>query len=171
MTLVTITQAEFDTLSDERLGWVCVESTLLSIRGKDAAAKSEAITNLNRSQQALCMFRVFYDHAKDSAQEFYSWVSYLLQAPGYWTGVTGALRYFGDENLLKLLEDTKQVIEINGHNAHAGGIGAFKELERQELLHTMNELYERFQVIVSGSLKRISSFIRSNPQDFVILGK
>ncbi|TWK18430.1 hypothetical protein CHCC20375_4136 [Bacillus licheniformis] len=81
------------------------------------------------------------------------------------------MRYFGDENLLKLLEDTKQVIEINGHNVHAGGIGAFKELERQELLHTMNELYERFQVIVSGSLKRISSFIRSNPQDFVILGK
>ena len=116
------------------------------------------------------MFRVFYDHAKDSAQEFYSWVSYLLQAPGYWTGVTGALRYFGDENLLKLLEDTKQVIEINGHNAHAG-IGAFKELERQGLLHTMNELYERFQGIVSGSLKRISSFIRSNPQDFVILAK
>ncbi|KFM90145.1 MULTISPECIES: hypothetical protein [Bacillus] len=154
MTLVTITQAEFDTLSDERLGWVCVESTLLSIRGKDAAAKSEAITSLNRSQQALCMFRVFYDHAKDSAQEFYSWVSYLLQAPGYWTGVTGALRYFGDENLLKLLEDTKQVIEINGHNAD-----------------TMNELYERFQGIVSGSLKRISSFIRSNPQDFVILAK
>ncbi|TWJ44965.1 hypothetical protein CHCC5027_0851 [Bacillus paralicheniformis] len=81
-------------------------------------------------------------------------MSYLLQAPGYWTGVTGALRYFGDENLLKLLEDTKQVIEINGHNAD-----------------TMNELYERFQGIVSGSLKRISSFIRSNPQDFVILAK
>ncbi|MCY8435862.1 hypothetical protein [Bacillus haynesii] len=163
MTLVTITQAEFDTLSDERLGWVCVESTLLSIRGKDAAAKSEAITSLNKSQQALCMFRVFYDHAKDSAQEYYSWVSYLLQAPGYWTGVTGALRYFGDENLLKLLEDTKQVIEVNGHNAHAG-VGGFKELS-----HTMNELYERFQETVSGSLKRISSFIRSNPQDFVIL--
>ncbi|MDN5387588.1 MULTISPECIES: hypothetical protein [Bacillus] len=170
MTLVTITQAEFDTLSDERLGWICVESTLLSIRGKDATAKSEAITNLNRSQRALCMFRVFYDHAKDSAQEFYSWVSYLLQAPGYWTGVTGALRYFGDENLLKLLEDTKQVIETNGYNPHAG-VSAFKELERQGLLHTMNELYERFQGIVSGSLKRISSFIRSNPQDFVILAK
>ncbi len=171
ITFVTMTQAEFDALSDERLGWVCVESTLLSIRGKDAAAKSAAITSLNRSQQALCMFRVFYDHAKDSANEFYSWVSYLLQTPGYWTGVTGALNYFNDQNLLKLLEDTKQSIEINGHNAHAEG-DAFKERQRdQELLHIINRLYERFQEIVADSLIKIGDFIRSHPQDFVILAK
>ncbi|MFN2746593.1 hypothetical protein ACINLE_15335 [Bacillus sp. z60-18] len=117
------------------------------------------------------MFRVFYDHAKDSANEFYSWVSYLLQTPGYWTSVTGALNYFNDQNLLKLLEDTKQTIEINGHNAHAEG-DAFKERQRdQELLHIINRLYERFQEIVADSLIKIGDFIRSHPQDFVILAK
>lgn len=34
MTLVTMNQADFETLDDERLGWACVESTLLGIRGK-----------------------------------------------------------------------------------------------------------------------------------------
>ena len=93
--IVTMKQAEFDTLSDERLGWACVEPTLLGIRGKDAATKAEAITSLNRSQQALCMFRVFYDHAKDSASEYYYWVSYLLETPGYWLGVTGDCAIWG----------------------------------------------------------------------------
>ncbi|GAA0831608.1 hypothetical protein [Paenibacillus glucanolyticus] len=76
MTLVTMKQTDFDTLSDERLGWACVERTLAGIRGKDAAIKAQAITSLNQSQQALCMFRVFYDHAKDSASMYYSWIAY-----------------------------------------------------------------------------------------------
>ncbi|KZS48516.1 hypothetical protein AWU65_22540 [Paenibacillus glucanolyticus] len=76
MTLVTMKQTDFDTLSDERLGWACVERTLAGIRGKDAAVKAQAITSLNQSQQALCMFRVFYDHAKDSASMYYSWIAY-----------------------------------------------------------------------------------------------
>ncbi len=163
-------QVEFDTLSDERLGWACVESTLLGIRGKDAAAKEQAITSLNKSQQALCMFRVFYDHAKKSAIEYYSWISYLLQTPGYWPGVTGSLRYFSDQKMLQLLEDTKQVIKErnNKHN----GVAFYKDLEQDnELSHTVNRLYERFQEIVPNSLKRISTFIRSNQEDFVIIEK
>jgi len=139
-------------MSDERLGWACVESHLLSMRGKDAATKKQVMTRLNRSQQALCMFRVFYDHAKNSAGEYHSWISILLQEPGYWAGVIGGLRYFEDENLIHLLEETKLVIE-----------------REHEPSGTIDRLYVRFQEIESDSLKRISTFIRSNPQDFVLI--
>lgn len=173
MALVTMKQAEFDTLSDERLGWACVEHTLLGVRGKNAEAKEQVITSLNRSQQALCMFRVFYDHAKDSASEYYSWVAYLLQTPGYWPGVIGGLRYFDDQSMLQLLEDTKQVIEERNNRLNVPmEIASFKDLEQDiELSHAVNRLYERFQEIVPESLKRISTFIRENQQDFVILEK
>ncbi len=170
--IVTMKQAEFDTLSDERLGWACVESTLLGIRGKDATTKAETISSLNRSQQALCMFRVFYDHAKDSASEYYSWVSYLLETPGYWLGVTGGLRYFGDQSLLLLLEDTKQIIDERNKPLNVQmGVGSINLEQDNELSHTVDRLYGRFQEIVPDSLKRISSFIRSNQQDFVIIEK
>ncbi|WP_223069433.1 hypothetical protein [Paenibacillus caui] len=171
MTLVTMKQADFDTMSDERLGWACVESTLLSIRGKDVATKTQAITSLNRSQQALCMFRVFYDHAKDSASEYYSWVSYLLQAPGYWPGVIGGLRYFGDENMIQLLEETKLVIEERNHKLNKQiDFASFKDLEQdRELSETVDRLYVKFREIVPHSMKRISTFIRSNQQDFVTI--
>ncbi|OBY77808.1 hypothetical protein BBG47_19835 [Paenibacillus sp. KS1] len=173
MALVTMKQAEFDALSDERLGWACVESTLLGIRGKDAAAKTQVIANLNRSQQALCMFRVFYDHAKNSASEYYSWVAYLLQMPGYWAGVVGGLRFFDDQSMMQLLEETKQIIEERNSRLHIQMEAAsFKDLEEDnELSHAVNRLYERFQEMVPASLKRISSFIRTNHQDFVVLEK
>lgn len=171
MTLVTMSQADFDSMSDERLGWACVESALLSIRGKNPATKKEVIAGLNRSQQALCMFRVFYDHAKDSASEYYAWVSYLLQAPGYWPGVIGGLRYFGDENMTMLLEDTKRVIEERNHKLNRQMTSAaFKDLEQErELSETVERLYEKFQEMVPDSLKRIRTFISSNPQDFVTI--
>ncbi|MGG4342237.1 hypothetical protein ABEW68_11320 [Paenibacillus lautus] len=126
---------------------------------------------MNRSQQALCMFRVFYDHAKDSESMYYAWVSYLLQTPGYWTGVTGGLRYFDDQNMLKLLEDTKQLIEARCNKRHVPlEMASVQDLEQDhELFLGMKHLYERFNEIAPDSLKRISMFIRSNPQDFVVL--
>lgn len=171
MTLVTMKQTDFDMLSDERLGWACVERTLAGIRGKDAAVKAQAITSLNQSQQALCMFRVFYDHAKDSASMYYSWIAYLLQTPGYWSGVTGGMRYFGDDSMLQLLEDTSQVIEERSSKLNVPLEDAsFKDLEQDhELLQAVDYLYQRFQDIAPDSLKRISMFIRSNHEDFVLI--
>ena len=118
------------------------------------------------------MFRVFYDHAKDSASEYYSWVSHLLETPGFWVGVTGGLRYFGDQNLLLLLEDTKQIIDERKKPLNMQmGVGSINLKQDNELSHTVDRLYGRFQEIVPDSLKRISSFIRSNQQDFVIIEK
>lgn len=171
MTLVTMKQADFDSMSDERLGWVCVEWALVSIRGKDPATKRQVIASLNKSQQALCMFRVFYDHAKNSASEYYCWTSYLLETPGYWSGVTGGVRYFGDENMIQLLEDTRRLIEERKHRLNKPMTSAsFKDLEEErELSRMIDGLYETFLVIAPDSLKRISTFIRCNPHHFVTL--
>lgn len=169
MTLITMKQAEFDSMSDERLSWVCVEPMLVRIRGKDTATKTQVISSLNPSQQALCMFRVFYDHARGSAEEMYAWVAYMLQTPGYWQGVTKGLSYFEDGRMVQLLEDTRQVIV--GHEQKSEGESAFHPfgaLERNpDLAEIAAALYKRFKEIEPGSIKRISSFIRLNPQHFV----
>ncbi|PWV99377.1 hypothetical protein DFQ01_11593 [Paenibacillus cellulosilyticus] len=169
MNLIEMKQAEFDSMSDERLGWSCVEPFLMSIRAKDTATKTKVIRSLNPSQQALCMFKVFYGHARGSAHELYAWVAYLLHTPGYWQGVTKGLSFFGDDRMLQLLEDMRQFIVERKQGA--GDSTEFHPLHNiehdNELTNRVVHFYARFQSLEHDSLKQISSFIRANPQDFV----
>lgn len=128
MTLVAMKREVFDSLADERLGLACMEPTFMQIRGKDISVKSETISKLTEGQRALCMFRVMYDHAKNSASEYYAWICYLLDIPDFWTGIMNGLNFFRDTPMISLLNQTKEI-----------------------------------------SLKQISTHIRSNPQEFVIL--
>ncbi len=169
--MVKMKQAEFDELSDEELGRACVEPMLLSIRGKDNVTKTQMISSLNRSQQALCMFRIMYDHAKNSVGEYYAWIAYLLQAPGYWSGVMGGLRYFEDQKMMQLLEDTKLVIEERSRelNKPIESVSINDLDQDRELSEKVDRLYAKFKEIASSSMKLISTFIRSNPQNFVTI--
>lgn len=171
MTLVAMKKQQFDSLDDERLGWACMEPTLLQIRGKDISVKTEAISRLTQGQRALCMFRVLYDHAKHSASEYYAWISYLLDKPDYWSGVIGGLRFFGDTSMIRVLEKTKEVLE--SRNAKLGlqwSDASLNDLDRdQELLNAVTVLFERFLEIAPDIHKQIRTYIRSNPQHFVII--
>ncbi|GIP33447.1 hypothetical protein [Paenibacillus sp. J2TS4] len=171
MTLVAMKKQEFDSLDDDSLGWACMEPTLLQIRGKEMAVKTEAISRLNKGQQALCMFRVLYDHAKNSAVEYYTWISYLLDKPGYWSGVTGGLRFFGDSSMMHLLVETKEVLEASNHRRRVSISDAtYKDLEQDnELQNAVSHLFARFLELAPHSLQMISTYIRAHPQDFVII--
>jgi len=171
MTLVAMRKQEFDTLDDESLGWACMEPTLLQIHGKDISVKTQAIARLTEGQKAFCMFRVLYDHAKGSVSEYYQWISYLLDRPDYWSGVTGGLRFFDDMAMLGLLEETTEVLAARNRRLGVQwGDATFKDLERdRELLNAASLLFERFLDIAPNSLKRISTYIRSNPRQFVTI--
>ncbi|WP_240418738.1 hypothetical protein [Paenibacillus periandrae] len=169
MTLAAVKKQDFDSLDDERLGWVCMEPTFLQIRGKDMSVKTQVIAQLTKGQQALCMFRVLYDHAKNSVIEYYAWISYLLDKPGYWSSVNEGLRFFGDTSMIRLLEETQEVLEARNHKLGVQWSEAtFKDLDHDnELLNAVSLLFERFHEIALDSLKQIRTYIRSNPQHFV----
>lgn len=171
MTLVTLKREAFDSLADERLGWACMEPTFMQIRGKDISVKSETISKLTEGQRALCMFRVMYDHAKNSASEYYAWICYLLDIPEFWSGVMNGLNFFRDTSMISLLNQTKEVLETrNLKLGRQWSDATLLDLDRDnELLNTISRLFESFQEIAPASLKQISTYIRSNPQEFVIL--
>lgn len=171
MTLVAMNEQDFDSMDDERLGWACMEPTFLQIRGKELSVKTEVISQLTKGQQALCMFRVMYDHAKNSVSEYYTWLSYILDNQGYWSGVTGGLRLFGDIAMIHLLEETKDVLDASNRKLGLQYSDAsFKDLDHDnELLTAVNRLFERFLKIAPDSLNIISTYIRSNPEDFVTI--
>jgi hypothetical protein len=173
MALVKITKNDFDSLSDERLGRFCMEPTFRQIRGKNVTFKTQVISELTKGQQALCMFRVMYDHARNSTAEYYCWMSYLLDQSGYWSGVMGSLSFFGDRSMLRLLEETKET--IRARNLKLGlnwSDAAIKHLDDDpDLQSATGRLFERFQVINVDSLHSIASFIRSHPDEFVQIEK
>ncbi|BBI30956.1 hypothetical protein [Cohnella abietis] len=171
MTLVAMSKQNFDSLNDERLGWACMEPTFLQIRGKNESVKTEVITQLSKGQQALCMFRVLHDHAINSAGEYYAWVCYLLDKSGYWSGVMGSLSFFEDTSMIRLLEETKETLEIR--NSELGvqwSDATIPDLDHDnELRRTVSVLFGRFLENARESHTRISVYIRSNPQEFVSL--
>ncbi|NUU62124.1 hypothetical protein [Paenibacillus agri] len=171
MSLVTVKQHDFDALDDERLGWICMEPTFQQIRGKEMSVKTQVISQLTKGQQALCMFSVLYDHAKNSVSEYYAWISILLDTPGYWSSVTEGLHFFSDTSMISLLDETKEVLEARNRRLGVQWSDAtFKDLDQDhELLDTVTLLFERFLTLSQGSLQQISAYIRLNPQEFVII--
>ncbi|WP_339320327.1 hypothetical protein [Paenibacillus sp. FSL R10-2734] len=169
MDLVAMKQKDLDTLSDERLGWACTEPTFQLIRGKSPSIKSEVISKLTDGQRALCMFRVMYDHSCNSEGEYYAWISYLQDLPGYWTGVMGGIRFFGDEEMFFLLQETKSFLEErNDRLGKEWGDAAITDLDHDpELFSEMSGLFERFQNIAADSHRLIGEYIRSHPGEFV----
>jgi hypothetical protein len=92
---------------------------------------------------------------------YYSWISYLLEQPNYWIGVIDGLHFFGDTPMIQLLEETAQILQAKTRETSLE--------DNSELQTKIIPLFERFQSIVSDSVKRISLYIRSNPVEFVQL--
>ncbi|MBW5448256.1 hypothetical protein GE107_19605 [Cohnella sp. CFH 77786] len=171
MTYAAMSKREFESLDDERLGWACAEPALVQIRGKDMSVKTRVIAGLNEEQRALCMFRVLYDHAKHSAGEYYAWVSYLQASPDYAAGVAGGLRFFGDDSMIALLDETRGFLEArNRRLGITWNDAAIPDLDRDpELAGAVDAFYARFLRCASGSLRRIAAYIRSHPEKFAVL--
>ncbi|KAI7250121.1 hypothetical protein KC345_g11685 [Hortaea werneckii] len=160
----------FDTLSDERLGWACMEPTFMKIRGKSPEVKNEAISQLGEGQKALCMFRILYDHSHKSAEEYYGWICYLLDQPGYWNSILEGVQFFGDLPLNGLLEETRESLEARNRRLGLGWANAsITDLDADtELREAVSGLYTQFQEITAVTLRNIAGYIRANPQEFVV---
>ncbi|KWX78767.1 hypothetical protein [Paenibacillus jilunlii] len=167
--LVAMERKDFDTYCDERLAWACMEPIFMPIRGKSPALKAAAIKELGKGQRALCMFRIMYDHSCHSPAELYAWSSYLLDQPGYWSGVLEGVRFFADDALRELLEETQERLEAR--NRRLGlewGDAGLRDLETdQDLLQIITVLYDRFQRIIPKSHALIAEYIRAHPDEFV----
>lgn len=171
MNLVTIDRTTFNRLSDDKLGWECMEPTFMLIRGKSPAVKAGVLAQLSRGQHALCMFRIMYDHAHKSAPEYYAWLSYILAIPGYWDSVIEGIGFFDESGLVPLLEETKAFLELRNRGLGVTwGDALLSDLERdQELRQTIDSFYERFQQIAPITLSIIAGYIRTHPEEYVQL--
>lgn len=174
--LVTMRRQVFDSLDHVALGWACFEPIILAYKnkmreqvcGNNFAVKLQFYKQLTNGQQALFMFRVYYNHASKSTAEFYWWSTYFLVQSTF-SEVKVGLRYFGDYAMLRLLEETESFLEArNRQGIIEMSDVSFNNLDDDlELLTSISRLYVIFQEIAPATLKLIGTYIRNNPSEFV----
>lgn len=171
MNLVAMNRETFQALSDERLGWACMEPTFEQIRGKSPALKEEVISRLTQGQKALCMFLVLYGHSYKSAEEYYAWISYMLDIPGYWNSVMEGVRFFDESGTGTLLDETRERLEARNQRLDKRwGDATLMDMERDAGLREMVDgWYIRFKQAAPVTLGMIADYIRANPDEFVVL--
>lgn len=162
--LVDIKRQTFETLEPDALAMACMEPIFVQIRGKNPAVKAQVYAQLTRGQQALLMFRVLYDHARNSADEFYWWFSDLLSQPKTWDAIQAGLQYFGDADLPPLLQEIAGFLVARKNERAA----LLVDLEQDpELLSVVSQFHARFLQAAQTTLCRITEHIRLNPDQFV----
>jgi hypothetical protein len=146
---------EFQRLGDEELIRACVEPIIRKARGKDPETKAKVVAGLNSGQRALFFFQVLYGHAGNGIPQFFEQISYLADQLDLWAALKSGIRYFDDTEMLELLEQ----METAYHEA----------AKQSETTIAPNELDRLYQQRIPFTLRKIGSFIRSHPEEFIQL--
>lgn len=169
--LIMINRKKLEELDDISLIWTCIEPTIQLIRGKSFAVKTEAYTHLTTGQRALLMFQMLYGHTKNGVEEFFSHQAYLLLNKGVWSQLKKGMQYFGDYNMMQLLEQ----MDIEFQNLKTD---EFNELVEQhsvlidnkaESSVSMSILNQSFREALPSTIKQVANYIRNNSDEFIKL--
>ncbi len=170
--LITVKRKDFEALNDVSLIWTCIEPAIQQVRGKNFAVKSEVHAHLTAGQRALLMVQMLYGHTSKGVEEFYSHLSYLLSNKGVWSQLKKGIQYFGDYDMVQILEKMDMVFQrLNTEE--------FKDSEEQhtilitdidknaELSASMSFLNKSLSDTLPLTIKLVATYIRNNADEFV----
>ena len=155
--LITINRGDFKSLDDASLIWTCIEPAMLQARGKNFAVKSEVYSHLTAGQQALFMFQMLYGHSSKGIEEFFSHLSYLLSNKGVWSQLKKGIQYFGDYDMVQILEKMEMAF------------GSSQQYNNAEMSLSMSDLNKLFIETLPLTVKRVATYIRNNEGDFALV--
>ncbi|WP_236343293.1 hypothetical protein [Paenibacillus plantiphilus] len=171
--MATMKRNEFETMEDQTLCSACFAPLIsafknLRVSGGDERAFYGSLTD---GQQALFMFRIYYDHAIQSPEELYWRSAYYHAQPAIWSSLKNTLPLIGELGILQLVE------EIEGFlvgRDYARSLDCFdatvQDLEHDpELLSSFNAFYGRLQLVTSSSFTSLAGYIRTHANDFMQL--
>ncbi|QHT60831.1 hypothetical protein GXP70_13315 [Paenibacillus lycopersici] len=157
-------------LEREDLAWRCIEPALLAVKAKSAEVKANIYERLNAGQKALYLFYAFHNHAGTRA-EFYWFTYYYLYVLPAWPGLKEGLAFFGDQPLLRLLEEAELLVEEHTRGAD----GARREASPSDLDadaslgEAADRLFSRYGALAGETIGRMNAYIRAHPAEFLRL--
>ncbi|MBB3068965.1 hypothetical protein FHS14_001952 [Paenibacillus baekrokdamisoli] len=166
-------RVEVDLLDDMSLQSACFGPLIqaykeIRTRGDDEIKFYNELTN---GQQALFMFRAFYEHARKSAEDLYWWSAYFMAQTGRWPSLKRGLSYFEDVVAVTLIEDIERFLKERNHPRSLENFDVtIQDLENDsELLSSFEIFYARYQAVTPITIKRIGQYIREHADEFLAL--
>lgn len=93
----------------KQLSWLCIKPMLVSVRGRDMAAKTEIYRKLHEGQQALFLFYSYHNHTKSLA-EFYWFSAYNIIEIKSWHGIKKGMHFFCIDEMVTVLDQIESLI-------------------------------------------------------------
>lgn len=153
--VVTVNRKDFEALNDVSLIWTCIEPAMQQARGKNFVVKSEVYSHLTTGQRALFMVQMLCGHISGGVEEFYSHLSYLLSNNGVWSQLKKGMQYFGDSDMVQILEKMDMVYQ------------SLKTEEFKESTEQYNVLNKSLGAALPLTINRVAAYIRDNEDEFV----
>ncbi len=97
--------------------------------------------------RALFLFQVLYGHEDGGISGFFRQISYLTGTLDVWPALKSAFRYFGDREMLSLVEKMETAYS--------------NEMTSEAVIAELDRLYA---ARISETARRIASRIRENPE-------
>ncbi|MGC5770829.1 hypothetical protein [Paenibacillus pabuli] len=154
-------------LSSTQLSWLCVQPMLISVRGKDVAAKVEVYRQLHEGQQAIFLFYSYHNHTKSLA-EFYWFSAYNIIDMKSWNGIKNGMRYFNQNEMVTLLDDIERLITDQNKDGDTWREVLPTDLEKDPiLLQRTEELYVKYRAAAQEAILHMNEIIRQDQERYL----
>jgi hypothetical protein len=154
--LVSLNKAELTVKDDWSLIWTCVSPFVFRVRGKNDLMKMDVYRQLSEHQKRLFIFTIYYNHARQSVDDFIYYGKLLLEN-NYWHELTEAMVFFKNGTMVDLLNRIEAELKKSQSATDAGlPAGAV-------VAASIRDLFKAFLPASDETLKLIGDDIRQNP--------
>ncbi|GIP22052.1 hypothetical protein [Paenibacillus sp. J22TS3] len=169
--MVKMNRQTFHLLRDDELIEACFNPLIQRYKEEQLLGNdfTPMFNQMTPGQMAMFVFQTYYIHAAESLKEYYWWSAYYLATGERWTGLKSSLKFFGEDELLRVAEETERVLVDSNHPLSFEGFDLSRDHLHQhpKLLASIEALEEKFQDIVPGTIGRIAAYIRQHPEEFI----
>ena len=157
-TLISIDPAEFASLSDRELAWICIQPTIEKIKGKNLFVKSSTFSTLSAGQKSLFVCWILIGHINHGVIQFLEETGYLIHEVDLWKELRNGAVTFGDRQLSNLIDDMEGFHRSLRNNA----------LSQRDTERLAKHIDDRFEKIIAHSYRLMADYIRTHRSEFVM---
>lgn len=154
-------------IHSKQLSWLCIEPMLVSVRGRDIAAKTEIYRQLHEGQQALFLFYSYHNHTKSLA-EFYWFSAYNIIEIKSWNGIKKGMHFFRLDEMVNVLDQIESLITDKNRVDEAWSEVLPTDLEKDPILLQRTEaLYSTYQTVAQAAITHMNEMILQNQEMYL----
>ena len=160
-------RVQAEDVHSKQLSWLCIQPMLVSVRGRDMAAKTEIYRQLHEGQQALFLFYSYHNHTKSLA-EFYWFSAYNIIEIKSWNGIKKGMHFFHLAEMATVLDQIESLITDKNRVGEEWREVLATDLDKDPILLQRTEvLYATYQTVAQATIAHMNEMILQNQEMYL----